>query len=79
MPASPGCSVWISRSSCRAGSSLGLIRYWMFGRSKLDTNWRASVSPSRGTISSRVAQVAVAVSAIRGTSGQRSCSTERVR
>ncbi len=55
------------------------MRYWMFGRSKLATNCRASPSPSRDTISARVALVAVAVSAIRGTSGQRSCSPDSVR
>jgi hypothetical protein len=42
----------------------------MLGRSKLATKCRASPSPSRCVISPWVAGVAVAVSAIRGTSGQ---------
>jgi hypothetical protein len=75
MPASPGCSVRSSCSSCFFGSFLGTIRYWMLGRSKLDTNSFDPARFSRIAISSRVAWVAVAVSAIRGTSGQRSCST----
>jgi hypothetical protein len=51
----------------------------MLGRSKLATNCRASSSLSRVAISARVAWVAVAVSAIRGTSGQRSCSMDSSR
>ena len=39
---------WISRSSCRRGSALGSIRYWMFGRSKLATNWPAPGQPEPG-------------------------------
>ncbi len=62
-------------SSCLRGSFFGTIRYWMLGRSNDDTNIFAPASLSRIAISSRVAAVAVAVSAIRGTSGQRSCST----
>ena len=82
MPASPGCSVRISSSSWRRGSSFGAIRYWMLGRSKLATKcWApaASVRLSRLAISAWVASVAVAVSAMRGTSGQRSCSWDRAR
>jgi hypothetical protein len=45
----------------------------MLGRSKLATTCLAAVRSSRCAISARVASVAVAVSAIRGTSGQRSC------
>ena len=48
----------------------------MFGRSKLETNRRAPSSPRRSTISSRVTRSAVAVSAMRGTPGKRSCSSE---
>ena len=44
----------------------------MFGRSKLATKRGASVSESRSAISLRVNSSAVAVSAIRGTSGNRS-------
>jgi hypothetical protein len=51
----------------------------MLGRSKLAVKCRAPVSRSRVAISSRVAEVAVAVSAIRGTSGQRSCNIDRPR
>ena len=47
----------------------------MFGRSKLDDELRASSSARRSTISSRVMASAVAVSAMRGTFGKRSCST----
>ncbi len=47
--------------------------------SKLATKCRASSSLSRVAISVRVALVAVAVSAIRGTSGHRSCSIDRAR
>ena len=74
MPESPSCSPRTSPSSWRAGSALGSIRYWMFGRSKLATKCRAPARPSRLTISSLVALVAVAVSAIRGTAGKRVCS-----
>src|SRR6516164_4206036 len=70
IPASPACSVRISSSSCRLGSFFGTMRYWMLGRSKLATNWRAPVRLSRPAISARVAWVAVAVSAMRGTQGQ---------
>jgi hypothetical protein len=55
------------------------MRYWMLGRSKLAVKCRASVRRSRVAISVRVALVAVAVSAMRGTSGQRSCSIDRPR
>jgi hypothetical protein len=55
------------------------MRYWMFGRSKLETNCRAVVRFSRVAISARVALVAVAVRAMRGTDGQRSCSMDRFR
>ena len=79
MPASPGCSVRSSRSSWRRGSFFGSIRYWMLGRSKLATNCLASPSDKRAAISSRVCSVAVAVTAIRGTAGHRSCSTDRPR
>ena len=75
MPASPGCSVRRKCSSCFFGSFLGTIRYWMLGRSNDDTNSFDPASFSLIAISSLVAWVAVAVSAIRGTSGQRSCST----
>ena len=79
IPASPACSVRSSCSSCRLGSFLGAMRYWMFGRSKLATKWRAPVRPRRVAISARVAFVAVAVSAISGTSGQRSRKVDRAR
>ncbi|CFP69318.1 Uncharacterised protein [Bordetella pertussis] len=49
------------------------------GRSKLATKWRASSRARRCAISLRVAAVAVAVSAMRGTSGQRSCSIDSPR
>ncbi len=61
------------------GSVFGTIRYWMFGRSKLATKCFASGMESRRVISSCVAFVAVAVRAMRGTSGQRSPSTDRAR
>ena len=69
-PRRPACSVAqqpqqlprAARSSARSGS-------WMFGRSKLATKCRASPSASRAAISARVAAVAVAVTAIRGTVG----------
>jgi hypothetical protein len=54
------------------------MRYWMFGRSKLATKCRASPSLSRVAISLWVA-VAVAVSAMRGTVGHRSCSIDNPR
>ena len=79
MPALPGCSAWISPSSCRLGSFFGTMRYWIFGRSKLETKCRAPVRFSRCAISVRVASVAVAVSAMRGTDGQRSCSADSSR
>jgi hypothetical protein len=79
IPASPGCSVRSRSSSWRAGSAFGSMRYRMLGRSKLDTKWRASSSFSRVAISERVAWVAVAVSAIRGTSGHRSCRSDSPR
>src|SRR3990172_2299038 len=46
----------------------------MLARSKLETNWRACSSASRSTISPRVGVSAVAVSAMRGTAGKRSCN-----
>src|SRR6185312_353518 len=49
----------------------------MLGRSKLEMNIRASRRCKRSTISLRVLASAVAVSAIRGTSGNRSASTAR--
>ena len=55
------------------------MRYWMFGRSKLETKCRAPSSESRSVISRCVASVAVAVRAMRGTSGQRSASSESAR
>ncbi len=79
IPASPGCSVRSRSSSCRAGSALGSMRYRMFGRSKLATKWRAWARFSRVAISARVAAVAVAVSAMRGTPGQRSCRSDSPR
>src|SRR5215469_16129983 len=79
MPESPACSVRSSSSNCRFGSFFGAIRYWMLGRSKLATNWRAWVRCSRDTISARVAWVAVAVSAMSGTPAKRSRSTARPR
>ena len=48
MPASPGCSVRSSSSSCVPGSFFGTIRYWMLGRSKLATKCRASVEVEPG-------------------------------
>ena len=44
MPASPGCSVRSSDSSCCRGCAFASMRYWILGRSKLDTNCRAVVS-----------------------------------
>ena len=79
MPASPACSVRSSSSSWAFGSFFGAIRYWMFGRSKSATKWRAFSRPSREAISACVAGVAVAVSAIRGTLGQRSCNMDSAR
>ena len=79
MPASPACSVRMRVSNCCSGWFLPSMRYWMFGRSKLETNCRAFVRSSRVAISRRVASVAVAVSAMRGTLGQRSCSIDRRR
>ena len=79
MPASPACSSFRKVSSCFFGSDFPTMRYWMFGRSKLATKCLASGIPSRWVISLCVASVAVAVSAIRGTSGQRSPSTDRAR
>ena len=76
MPASPACSVRSRLSSWSRGLSFGAIRYWMLGRSKLATKCLASPSSSRCAISAWVCSVAVAVSAIRGTSGQRSCSID---
>src|SRR5262249_446389 len=55
--------------SWRLGSTLGSIRYWMFGRSKLATNCAASGRRRRSVISRWVSRVAVAVSAMRGTPG----------
>lgn len=68
MPA--GCApsslagVWdlMNATSCLRGSTLGTIRYWMFGRSKLATKCFAAPSCSRSVISLCVAAVAVAVS-----------------
>ena len=63
------------RAAACCGSSLGTMRYWMLGRSKLATKCRASRQVRAGWRSRAwVASVAVAVSAMRGTSGQRSCS-----
>ncbi len=76
MPASPVCSARSSVSSCAFGSFFGTMRYWMFGRSKSATKWRASSRPSREVISACVAGVAVAVSATVGTSGQRSRNSD---
>src|SRR6185312_10761574 len=47
----------------------------MLGRSKLEMNCRAWSSARRSTISRRVGASAVAVRAMRGTFGKRSCST----
>jgi hypothetical protein len=55
------------------------MRYRMLGRSKLAVNCRAPVSPSRVAISVRVAVVAVAVNAMRGTVGHRSCNIDSCR
>ncbi len=79
MPASPGCSVRSSVSSCLSGSAFGSIRYLMLGRSKLATYCLAEARLRREMISALVALVAVAVSAILGTDGQRSCSSDRAR
>ena len=79
MPASPACSERSRASNWRRGSFLGAIRYWMLGRSKLATKWRASVEiQARGDLGLR-GLVAVAVRAMRGTAGQRSCSSESIR
>ncbi len=79
MPASPSCSSLRKDSSCFFGSALGTMRYWMLGRSKPATKCLASGMPRRWVISRCVASVAVAVRAMRGTSGQRSPSTDRAR
>ncbi len=79
MPASPACSSWRRVRSCFFGSDFGTIRYWMLGRSKLATKCFASGIPRRRVISWCVASVAVAVRAMRGTSGHRSPSTESAR
>ncbi len=79
MPASPACSVRSRSSNCFFGSFLGAIRYWMFGRSKLETKCLACSRFSRWLISAAVASVAVAVSAIRGIDGQRSWKVDRFR
>lgn len=79
MPASPACSSRRKDSSCFLGSAFGTIRYWMLGRSKLASKWRAVGMARRWVISLCVARVAVAVSAMRGTSGQRSPSKESAR
>lgn len=73
------CSSRRKASSCFLGSAFGTIRYWMLGRSKLASKCRAVGMFSRCVISWCVARVAVAVRAIRGTSGQRSPSTDSVR
>ena len=54
MPASPSCSVRSRLSSWSRGLSLGAIRYWMLGRSKLATKCLASPSCSRCAISACV-------------------------
>lgn len=79
MPASPACSVRMKSSSCLRTSFFSTMRYWMFGRSKLETKCAARCRCSREVISLCVASVAVAVSAMRGTSGQRSASSPRAR
>ena len=65
--------------SCLRGWSLGTIRYWMFGRSKLDTKCRARPIRSRSVSSSWVARVAVAVSAILGICGNSSARRDSPR
>ncbi len=69
----------MNASSCLRGSTLGSMRYWMFGRSKLATKCCASVSRRRSVISRCVASVAVAVRATRGTPGNCSPRSPRVR
>ena len=66
-------------SSCLRTSFFGAMRYWMLGRSKLDTKCRAPSREQPVVISRCVASVAVAVSAMRGTSGQRSASSPSAR
>ena len=61
MPASPACSSRRKLSSCFFGSALGTIRYWMLGRSKLATKWRAVGMFSRWVISCLVALTLSAV------------------
>ncbi len=72
MPADRSGCDRMNAASWRRGSTLGSMRYWMFGRSKLATKCRAEPSRSRSVISRCVAGVAVAVSASRGTPGNRS-------
>ena len=52
------------------------MRYWMLGRSKLETKCSASCIRSRSVSSRWVASVAVAVNAMRGTCGKASASTD---
>src|SRR5262249_12610415 len=79
MPEWPACSVRSSSSSWRRGSFFGAIRYWMLGRSKLATNWRAWGRDSRGTISARGAWGAGAGSAASGAPGGRAARPARAR
>ncbi len=79
MPQSPSCSALMKDNSWRLTSFFSTMRYWMLGRSKLATKWGASFSSRRSAISRRVAEVAVAVSARRGTPGQRSCNIDKPR
>ena len=62
---------------CRAPMEVRFASQTWFGL--LATNCRASSRLSLVAISARVVSVAVAVSAIRGTSGQRSCSMDSSR
>ena len=77
MPASPEWRSVMKALSCAGAFCLSTISYLIFGRSKLATKLGAPASPSRSTISRRVRSSAVAVSAMRGTSGKRSDITDR--
>ena len=77
MPASPGCSVRSSASSWRA--RLVLRHDPVLDVGPVEAGHEAAGRPQLqplGDLRRGWPSVAVAVSAIRGTSGQRSCSTE---
>ena len=79
-PRRPGARCAAGRAAASSARSSATIRYWMFGRSKL-RHEVLGLRPGSAAARSprRVACVAVAVSAMRGTYGQRSCSVDRFR